>query len=1215
MTSNLVINAKLNTSEVIKSLNSLKGIKISPEFTGAVFNQDIKRAFTDVETQVGNFEKRLGILKGRGLFGDVKGIKKLQGDMQGLNKVITHNIGEIHKLKAVWDEASKAAAQGFRANTRRGGVVREAFEGGGVLSLAALKSEDKLKTTTIGKKYAEELIKLEKVKAALMKVNSEYAKSGKRILELGQNIEAGTKPAVNFLNKMGIAGRTVGQIFGTLAGKVATWLVATTGIFMAIRLVKSLVAEMKELQDAQVRLQKILQDADGSMKEQTRTAMDFARAMNTLAGALYIDTIDALTSAKKAGFDFADSMKIAQSALLAINISIIKDTSEATKYLIATIRQFNLNASDSLGILNQWNELAKRTGALLPGIAEGVVRSGKAWKSVGGTLNQLNAVVATTIEQTGESGEKIGTMLKTMAARYADVNRSKSLNNELGKIGIKILKEDGRMFNSIFKVLGKLAGKWGELDDVQKASIAKSAVGVRQYSRFLGVVENFDAIMRALVVSIDSNNSAMNENEKRIRSLDFAIRRMKGAWSALAESPQALNLMTNAITNLAVVVNTLSTGIGKLILTTIGLTSYFFILTAVIAKVSTVIMAHAIKTGLVVTATMPWVQAIGLLIVGLTALIALIGNSRASGEQFARILGETTLAAYKSSEALKNNAKEIGIYYKSLDRLDDKGAKVAATIEQMFKNTTDANMAKILREAEEAGSDFADVLDRIIAAAEGYDAVSRILNVINKDMIGQLKAGMIWNRNIEDDKGRINEVDVALTKLLKGKKLSEVRDELDKVKEKLNETFGEDFYETGEFANAIRKDINKIRREVTDKDIGIDLDFSHRSFTIGKQTPEILLEAMKAMYSTLAEIQTIEEAKALQNAEINQKEKSTRLLKIIQRQYTEEYKIAKKEYDKIKKLNEEMVAGFNDSFLDLKFEGNIEKRLSSAFEGLGDAVWGSVVKDINKDIVKTLTGKPPENMATKIKDAIFIGGDELKQDIIDGFTDGGTKLEQALNNWGTKLATTLGKDKSENFFLKGKYSSEVGKMDFSNYMAQQKIPVIAVAQKIPQLPSLIEKYNYRKSSDPTQGPLGSLYKLPIKKKIPEIGAESLDLIDFGQMFSQFMKGGGLGTTGAGLFDKTGNTGSMVAGGVLSLIGNAIAPGVGGIIGGLLGGLFGGEKPDEQKDDDEQVKYARESVKELRSVNRNLTTMIDQSQNYQLQNESYYFSISNARGLA
>jgi len=1209
MAQQILLNAILDTKDIERKLKTLGGESFGRKFQlQNMVNTGVMNDLKKVEDTLSNVKNNILTAQNKSVFGDTRAIRIYANQLTQINADQVKSLGLVRQQMTEISNAAKKFSKTIP------GKLGEVYRTKGFTEAAMFAKRQGI---TDPNKIAglAKLSGYEEQKAQLESIANGYEKVGMKVKEVGLLASSAQKPMVNMLQKVGVKAQSLAGAFGTLAAKVTTWLIATTGIFMAIRLIKSLGQEMKALQDAQIRLQRILPSIGEELEKNTRTAMDFAKQMNHLAGAGYVQTIDALTGAAKAGFDFADSMQVAQAALLTINITEIENVDKATGYLIATIRQFNLQAKDSLWILNQWNELAKKTGAMAPGIAEGVIRSGKAWASVGGTLGQLNAVVATTIEQTGESGEKIGTMLKTLSARYADVNRAKSLNNELEKIGVTLLQEDGRMFNSIFGVLGKLAGEWGSLDDVQKASIAKAAVGVRQYSRFLGVVSNFDDIMRALVVSIDSNNSAMTENEVRTKSLDFSLRRLKGAWSELAENTTVINAMTNAVRFLFSAIGALATPTGKIVMAFTAWGTLSLLLASNVRKlILTLKVLHIMNTALAVS-TLRWQKAIAGLIVGIVTWIAIQKVTRDAQESFAGTVFETVIALQNSREELSTNTDTLVKYYQQLNKSTDKGAAAAESIRKAFLNVGNIKLDGIIEEFENTE----DVIKRIKKLLEDMNSPQNTLIEYAKEL-KKTNIKKRWEKFWDSATGIKNNKQLGIAGIAEEfanrkdpyKSLSGSLKEAIAWQKKLNDQGirTSEIITIGTISTA---------NEKLSKEMKINaLDFMKYENTINEYADNNLttlddyIKALTLLKSVLTDKQLKSLLGDMDDDDKIIKEREDRLLKIIERFYDEKYKLAMEDYEKTKKLNEAMVQGFSSTFTDLNFEGSLGNRMIESFKGLGDALYGSVIEDMNTSITEMLTGPAPKSMAEQIKDAIFLGGDDVKDKILDGFITAEGSLISALNTWGSKLSTLLNKENGYNPFSEGIFSSPSVSPSFGVMQKESILPVTGGISLIDRMKLDLGKYN-----DPTKDIFGNLIKIPDKKTIPQIGAAGgTTQIDFGKMFGQFLQGAGLGASSAGAFNKEANAGSSIAGGILSTIGTTFFGPVGGLLGGLLGGAFGGPKSDEDKKTEETINYAKQSNKELQYINRNTTAMVEELKNFSIMQDSYYFSFSNSanRGL-
>lgn len=1024
MSQNIILNAFLDTRDVeakLARIEKVGGTATSKVMTslGSTITSDLRRRTKEMAAGIREIDTGTYNAKRTGLFGSKESMKLMDSGMKQLmsdQKVLQGLIGDTQKAyQRMQQNALKGRSKGFKEAFARGGITE--------VETRRFQGEKGFTGAPLGN--------LKKATAGLQNINevaSSFATATNEATKLQQVITGGFKPLTNLFNKLGVQGNSLGEIFGTLAGKVSTWLIATTGVFMVIGLVKSYVSEMKRLQDSQIELRKSLSGTREEMDASVKTTMAFAKSMNILAGARYSDTIDALSNVAKAGFEFSDALKIAEASLLAINITELENTDTATNYFIATIRQFNLTATDSLSILNQWNELSKKTGSLVPGIAESVIRSGKAWAAVGGSMAQLNAVSATTIEQTGESGEKIGTMLKTLSARYADLGRAQSLQTLLAKQGIDIYDETTGKFINIFKVMGKLSEKWKDLTDAQKAEIAKSAAGIRQWSRFLGVVTNFDRTMRALAITINSSNSAIDENKQRVNSLDFALRQLSGSWSALASGKTSvvlLKTMTLAVNTLASSLEGLTSigGIAAVAITAFGLSmvgtlakitsgfrnlellsggiallqARFLTLAGVMGIVSKAVaaMGRVVMATLTLISAHPVIAAIiavGLLTAAFVMHTKKMKQNQADQEMVIR-------ASINGMLDLKENAVELAETWQKTTNVSTK-----KEIGDMFKTADPALWAIVqrLNQVQKGSKEWKDILAQVDKRSTFLASIPNQINEITK----KLMINVGWWDKLLLRQGQMSSQN-AVTQFA-GTQVGGYLAQFDEktANEKLSglKFIVEDLSQATIDSSA--KDVKALEKVLaTYNDLNAIMGLNLKT-TAEKAK---IVPAIKSVVSTIAYTTDMEQENP-DDSEERDKKNSEELLKIWERYHEEKFKIAQKEYEKTQKLNEDMVSSFTGVFTDLKFEGDFSKRFTDSFTALGESIYGNAIDSINESLVKTFSGPAPRNMAQEMQDRLMAGGDKVKEKIIEGLIEGGSTLEQTLEKWRLKLQALFDKN-------------------------------------------------------------------------------------------------------------------------------------------------------------------------------------------------------------
>lgn len=120
--------------------------------------------------------------------------------------------------------------------------------------------------------------------------------------------------------------------------------------------------------------------------------------------------------------------------------------------------------------------------------------------------------------------------------------------------GVDIM-EDENTFKSTYQIMDELATKWGELTDIQQASITELIAGKRQGNIVSSLMENFDEARKALEVSMNSEGSAMTEHEKWLDSIEAKQLQLKASWEGLSQDFLTSDFLKDGIDALRGVVN------------------------------------------------------------------------------------------------------------------------------------------------------------------------------------------------------------------------------------------------------------------------------------------------------------------------------------------------------------------------------------------------------------------------------------------------------------------------------------------------------------------------------------------------------------------------------------------------------------------------------------------------------------------------------------
>ena len=105
----------------------------------------------------------------------------------------------------------------------------------------------------------------------------------------------------------------------------------------------------------------------------------------------------------------------------------------------------------------------------------------------------------------------------------------------LALTGVDIM-QDKDTFKSTYQILDELAAKWQDLTDIQQASVTELIAGKRQGNIVSALMTNFDTARRATETAINSEGSAMKEQETYLSSLEAKTQQFEAAFQSLSNT-------------------------------------------------------------------------------------------------------------------------------------------------------------------------------------------------------------------------------------------------------------------------------------------------------------------------------------------------------------------------------------------------------------------------------------------------------------------------------------------------------------------------------------------------------------------------------------------------------------------------------------------------------------------------------------------------------
>ena len=323
---------------------------------------------------------------------------------------------------------------------------------------------------------------------------------------------------------------------------------ATAAIGVFRNILRGAYQNVLDIDKAMTELKKVTDLAESQYVSFQNRAADMAREV----GGTIADTIRSTADYARLGFGLSDSEALAKAALVYKNVGDgLESIDEASESIISTIKAFSdIDASDAMSIIDKFNEVGNNFAVSSAGIGTSLKKSAAALAAANNTIDESIALL-TAANSVIQNPEVVGTTAKTISmflraskteAEEAGIE-TEGMAESVSKLREEILSLskvdimlDDKNYKSTYQILKEISEVWDDISDVSQANILEKLGGKRNANVVASIIENFDVAEEALKTSLDSEGSALKENEKYLKSIEGHINKLKVAYEDLSQT-------------------------------------------------------------------------------------------------------------------------------------------------------------------------------------------------------------------------------------------------------------------------------------------------------------------------------------------------------------------------------------------------------------------------------------------------------------------------------------------------------------------------------------------------------------------------------------------------------------------------------------------------------------------------------------------------------
>lgn len=280
--------------------------------------------------------------------------------------------------------------------------------------------------------------------------------------------------------------------------------------------------------------------------------LDFASASAYKLGRSISSLVEQTANWVKLGFSIDEAAKLAETSSIYANVGEVDDDT-AISDIVAAMKAFNIEAQDSIAIVDSLNKLGDEFATDAKSLGEGLRNTASSMAAAGNDINQTLAILTGGGEITRNIGElsdslRVASMrlrgmkdeLQAIGEEYEDIESISKIQTQIYNLtngSVNIFKNDGSL-KSTYEQLKEISEVYFDLNDSARADLTEIMFGKNRANQGIAILQAFQSgqIQKAYEASVNSAGSAMQKQERLLASLEAKTQQFEAAFQSLSRT-------------------------------------------------------------------------------------------------------------------------------------------------------------------------------------------------------------------------------------------------------------------------------------------------------------------------------------------------------------------------------------------------------------------------------------------------------------------------------------------------------------------------------------------------------------------------------------------------------------------------------------------------------------------------------------------------------
>ena len=324
-----------------------------------------------------------------------------------------------------------------------------------------------------------------------------------------------------------------------------------------IRYIQQGINTVRELDTAMTEVRKVSNATETQYASFRDTVSSTAKEIATTNKELLNSSADFL----RLGYSLDQASDLAKNATLFVNVGDGVDITEATEDMITAMKAFDIQAEDSIKIVDDYNQIGNQFALSASALETG----NNSFEQSIGLITAMNEIVQNS-ENTGNSLKVLSLRLRGAKAELEDMQEdtdglcdsTSKLREQIKSLtGVDIMIDDNT-FKSTTDIIKELGAVWDKLSDSSQAATLELIAGKSRANNVAALLKNYQRIDEVMESLGDAEGSAMRENEAIVDSIDGRIKKLSASMEDFWQKAINTDFVKNIVSSLDTILNLLT---------------------------------------------------------------------------------------------------------------------------------------------------------------------------------------------------------------------------------------------------------------------------------------------------------------------------------------------------------------------------------------------------------------------------------------------------------------------------------------------------------------------------------------------------------------------------------------------------------------------------------------------------------------------------------